>query len=157
MGVKYILSLTEIDSQKLEEVYTDGVIKVYENKLAFKRAFFVDNTLVANSNQEAINAMFEVNYQLSSRAVLENIQDKKQFEKQWSVGEVNITKYASNEVVLKTKNKKEGFLVLTDSYYPSWEAYIDGKKTEIYLTDYNFRGIIVPGGEHEVIFSNKLF
>lgn len=157
LGVKYILSLTEIESQKLEEVYSDGVIRVYENKLAFKRAFFVDNTLVVKSSQEAINAMFEVNYQLNSRAILENIQNKKQFEKQWSIGEVNITKYANNEVVIKTKNKDEGFLVLTDTYYPSWEAYIDGKKTEIYLTDYNFRGIIVPGGKHEVIFSNKLF
>ena len=58
---------------------------------------------------------------------------------------------------MKTNNVGEGFLVLTDSYYPTWQASIDGKETKIYLTDYNFRGIIVPKGEHTVEFYDKLF
>ena len=158
LGVRYILSLTNIDNNsKLQEVYAFGAIKIYENKLAFNRVFFVDNTLILNSKQEAINAMFEVNSELRSRAVLENIKNSKIFQKQWSIGQASIIQYNENRVIIKTKNKDNGFLVLTDSYYPSWQAFIDGNKTEIYLTDYNFRGIIVPKGEHEIIFINKLF
>jgi len=75
----------------------------------------------------------------------------------WSVGQVSITNYSDNDVDLKTNNLGEGFMLLTDSYYPTWHAKIDGKETQIYLTDYNFRGIIVPKGKHSIEFYDTLF
>ena len=53
--------------------------------------------------------------------------------------------------------KRNGFLVLTDSYYPTWHAAVDGVEEKIYRTDYNFRGIIIPAGKHKVEFHNSLF
>jgi uncharacterized membrane protein YfhO len=49
------------------------------------------------------------------------------------------------------------FLVLTDSFYPTWKAHIDGKPTQIYLTDFSFRGVVVPSGDHHVEFINTTF
>jgi uncharacterized membrane protein YfhO len=44
-------------------------------------------------------------------------------------------------------------LVLSEIYYPAgWTAYIDGQETEVYKTDYLFRSIIVPAGQHKVEF-----
>lgn len=74
-----------------------------------------------------------------------------------------ITRYKSNEIIIKTNNIDEGFLILTDTYYPTWHAKIcpenqeNCSETKIYLTDYNFRGIIVPPGSNKIIFYNKLF
>jgi uncharacterized membrane protein YfhO len=152
LGTKFILSLNDRNDEKLSLVFTDGIIKVYQNKQALPRAFFVDSTYIADSKQSAINAMFEPNYQLSSRAVVEEVKDKSLFKNNWGVGAVSIKDYQDNKVILETKNEKEGFLVLTDSYYPSWHATIDGKETKIYITNFNFRGIIVPKGKHKIEF-----
>jgi uncharacterized membrane protein YfhO len=44
-------------------------------------------------------------------------------------------------------------LVLHDIYYPAgWKAYVDGKETEIYKTNYAFRSVYLEPGAETVIF-----
>jgi len=155
LGTKYVLSLDNIKNSKLKLVFTDGIVKVYQNQLAFSRAFFVSNTLSVNSKQESIDALFNPNNSLRKTAVIENSQNLSK--NNWSTGTVSMVNYSDNSVILKTNNNGEGFLVLTDSYYPTWHAKIDGRLTQIYLTDYNFRGIIIPKGEHTIEFYDTLF
>jgi len=157
LGVKYVLSLQDLKNKKLNLVFTDGFVKVYENSTVLPRAFFVNKTLIAKSKQQAINALFEVNYQLNFRAVIEDISSENLFKSNWDIGQVNFINYSEKKVILKTNNPGEGFLVFTDSYYPTWHAKIDEVETKIYLTDFNFRGIIVPKGNHIIEFYDKLF
>ena len=157
LGIKYVLSLEELKNSKLKLVFTDGIIKVYENSLVLPKAFFVNTTYLANSKQDAINAIFDLNYPLNKRVTVEGVQNKKLFKSNWDLGDVQILDYQDNKITLKIKNPGEGFLVLTDSFYPTWHAKIDGKETMIYLTDYNFRGIITPKGEHTIEFYDTLF
>jgi hypothetical protein len=156
LGVKYVLSMDwQIKNNKLKWVFTDGTTQVYENKQALPRTFFVSNILLASSKQQAINDIFNSENFINKLAVVEGTQSN--FKTNWSLGQADITSYESNKVDIQTDNKGEGFLVLTDSYYPTWHAKIDGKETRIYLTDYNFRGIIVPKGEHSIEFYDTLF
>jgi len=154
LGIRYILSLNKINSPKLNEVFTDGTVKVYENKAAFPRAFFVRNTLLADSKQKAIDLLFSST--LTQDAIVESGYVKN-FSSKWSLGKVNIVNYQPDTVDISVSNNGKGFLVLTDSFYPTWHAKIDGNETQIYLTDYNFRGIIIPKGEHAIVFYDTLF
>jgi len=43
-------------------------------------------------------------------------------------------------------------LMFTDSYYPGWRAYVDGKETPIMLADDAFKAIAVPAGTHRIRF-----
>jgi uncharacterized membrane protein YfhO len=43
-------------------------------------------------------------------------------------------------------------LILTDSYYPGWRAYVDGKETTILRANHFFRGVPVGPGAHVVEF-----
>ncbi len=154
LGVKYVLSLDKLSSPKLKPVFTDGFVQVYENQEAFPRAFFVKHTLIADSNQQAIDKLFSSENILHDTAVVENVQN---FKANWSLGQARIIKYEPNIIDIQTTNAGEGFLVLTDSFYPTWHATIDGREATIYLTDYNFRGIIIPKGKHLVEFYDTLF
>ena len=78
-------------------------------------------------------------------------------EKDLAAGEKSSLTTKDNKVTIKINNPGAGFLVLTDSYYYNWHATIDGKEVPIYLTDYNFRGLITPKGEHVVVFYDTLF
>ena len=67
-------------------------------------------------------------------------------------GNSKIISYEPNKVVVSTMNSESSLLVLSDMYYPGWKAYIDGALTKITPTEYNFRSVSVPAGEHEVVF-----
>jgi uncharacterized membrane protein YfhO len=43
-------------------------------------------------------------------------------------------------------------LILSDTFYPGWHAYIDEKEVKIYQADYIFRAVEIPPGEHKVEF-----
>ena len=157
LGVKYILSLSKLNSPSLKQVFQEGQTIVYENLAVTPRAFFVQDLEMANSKQEAINLLFANSFNPGSTAVVENADGNAQALKELTMGNANITGYSENKVVIETENGSTGFLVLSDSFYPTWKATIDGKGTKIYRTDYNFRGIIVPGGSHRIEFYDTLF
>ncbi len=69
-----------------------------------------------------------------------------------SISKATIEDYRENSVTIRVKLPQKGILVLTDSYYPDWKAEVDGQTTKIYLANYNFRAIVVPEGEHKIIF-----
>lgn len=157
LGVKYVLSLSDLESPKLTKVFQEVQTRVYENKNALPRAFFVEEVAVAQDKNEAIQVMFAKEFNLARKAVIEKTKGGESVPPlRWNVGKIEFISYSENKVVIKTENAGNGFLVLTDSFYPTWRAYIDGQKTLIYRTDYNFRGIVVPKGEHRIEFSNRL-
>lgn len=45
---------------------------------------------------------------------------------------------------------KPGILVINDTYYPGWQATVDGKATDIFPVNGAFRGIELSEGEHLV-------
>jgi uncharacterized membrane protein YfhO len=154
MGVKYIVSLSEINNKNLKKVFQEGQTRVYENMSVFPRAFFVGKTLTADTKEEAISYMFNPSINLSQTAIIEGF-TAQNYIRQKSL--VSITSYQPNHIVLKTDTNDTGFLVLTDTYYPTWHAYVDGKEVPIVVTDYTFRGIEVTSGKHTIVFKDKLF
>jgi uncharacterized membrane protein YfhO len=45
--------------------------------------------------------------------------------------------------------------VLSDVYYPGWVATVDGVETPIHRTNYAFRSVSVPAGDHIVTFTYR--
>ncbi len=157
LGVKYVLSLADLQSPKLVKVFQEGETRVYENEKILPRAFFVEEIHSVASKNEAIRKLFEQNFNPRKTAVVENYRGVLS-STPWKCikCEAEIATYSESMVIIETKNGSEGFLVLTDSFYPTWQATIDGAATEIYRTDYNFRGVVVPKGRHTVIFYSTL-
>ncbi len=58
-------------------------------------------------------------------------------------------------MTVQVEADSDAYLLLTDAYYPGWQATIDGEPTPIYRADVMFRAVQVPAGEHEVIFSYR--
>jgi len=155
LGVSYVLSLSDIESEKLEKIHQEGETRLYKNTKAFMRAFFVENIIVTQNKQESISALFDPSTDINSTAVVEG--ERGGFSSAFTKGTVSILEYSADKVVLETVNEGEGFLVLMDTFYPTWHATIDNEDTPIFLTNYTFRGLVVPKGRHTVEFYNTLF
>ena len=65
---------------------------------------------------------------------------------------VQILSESNNRLDLQVNAVENSLLVLSDTYYPGWKAFVDGKETKIYRADYTFRGIAVSAGTHQVEF-----
>jgi uncharacterized membrane protein YfhO len=65
-----------------------------------------------------------------------------------------ITEYKSRSITIKAYASSTALLVLSEVYYPAgWKATIDGTETEILRTNSVLRSVVVPPGDHTVVFS----
>jgi len=61
-----------------------------------------------------------------------------------------ITKYEANHLLIETSAPTPTVLVLSEIFYPGWEATVDGERARILLADYLLRGVALPTGQHTV-------
>lgn len=70
-----------------------------------------------------------------------------------STAVAEVIEHKNHSLKIKANATGNNLLFISEIYYPvSWKAYIDGKETEIFKTNYAFRSVIVPKGEHTIEF-----
>jgi hypothetical protein len=57
-----------------------------------------------------------------------------------------------NAVVLSIHADGLSYLVLADTFYPGWEAVVDGEPSPVLQANLAFRSVLVPPGHHEIRF-----
>lgn len=147
-------------TSKYPLVFNDKQINVYENKNIFPRAFLVGKYQLTNSYQDAQDAIKNQTFNLRDTVVLEKnlpLDEKDQLNPNLLISDatsnVTITSYLPNKVSINVHAEKSSLLILTDSYYPGWQAHVDGKESMIYRADGLVRAVFVPAGSHTVEFS----
>jgi hypothetical protein len=65
---------------------------------------------------------------------------------------VTIERYLPNRVNLSATLAEAGTVVLSDTFYPGWQATVDGRRVEIQPTYGFLRGVAVPVGRHAIEF-----
>ncbi|MCR5662114.1 MAG: YfhO family protein [bacterium] len=70
-------------------------------------------------------------------------------------GNAAITNEDGNRITIDADVTGDGYLVLLDTWYPGWKAFIDGKETEILRADIAFRAVRISEGHHTVEFIYK--
>jgi hypothetical protein len=171
MNVKYVVSVAPITSSDFKLVQANGripqepqereefekyaIAKVYENKKVLPHTFLVPKCKVINSDSEYQETLKSENFDPEKVVLLDaepkdfscnEVRDPQKQEP------VQIDSYKSNTVDLTVNSKNRQFLFLSDSYYPGWKSYVDGKEVEIFRANYLFRAIIIEAGEHQVRF-----
>lgn len=66
---------------------------------------------------------------------------------------VEILEQQAERVRIAARATAPGLLVLSDPDYPGWKVTVDGAPAAIVRTNLALRGVALPAGEHEVIFS----
>jgi O-antigen/teichoic acid export membrane protein len=160
LNVKYVLTEREIDNPRYTLVY-DGEIKVYRNEGAMPRAFILPehSAVVVEDVGQAVRQYDPRNY-----VILEAGNWKAEPET-WNPQPgtpqpAAITWYSHNEVLVDVSLDAPGWLVLADSYFPGWRAYVRPQGTDeeaeqstpILRADGNFRAVYLPAGQHTVRF-----
>jgi hypothetical protein len=59
---------------------------------------------------------------------------------------------SGNTVTIRAYSPQDGWLILSDTFYPGWEATIDDAPAEIQLANEAFRAVAFPAGSHTIEF-----
>ena len=124
-----------------------GTIDVQHLPAALPRAYVVGQFHLAPSPQAGLRYMAR-GFPLRREVVLEEAPAA-------SVGPggaARITRYADEEVAVALADSASGILVLSDTYYPGWRAFVDGVEHPILRANHVFRAVEVSAGAREVVF-----
>jgi hypothetical protein len=158
-NVKYIICPCEIKNENVIKVFETKALekpiyRIYENQNVLPRVFLATNSKKISTFEEFLRLLDEEKFDPRETVLLE---------KEFSLPEpginhplssshIKILKDEHTEVILKVSSTQDAFLVVTDSYYPGWEASVDGKKQEILAANINQRAIFLEKGDHQVKF-----
>jgi len=123
--------------------------ELFENLTAFPRFFLAHETRAVKSIEEARNLVQRHEIDLRYTAITDppielppNIANE--------VDEVKTLKYEPNSIEVSTQAARQSLLVLSETYYPGWKAWLDDQPVPIVPADIALRSVIVPAGEHRV-------
>ncbi len=124
----------------------------YVHLPAAERVRLVSKSVVAENAEEAMEMVFDLDFDLAQEVILEgiSIQVSEEGKVQGHFELLHSTN--PNEVLVEVNSISGVWLVLSDTWYPGWEACVDGERTQIYRANYLFRAVWVPAGEHLVKF-----
>ena len=128
--------------------------RLYENTTVQPRFFFVPELRILPSREDVAETIrqgredptqtvFTYTDALKSQSFVPDCTEGQK-------GSARIVSYTPNAISLRVSFPCNGILASSEVLYPGWDAYVDGKKTDIFEGNLAFRTIYVFKGEHTV-------
>ncbi len=149
-----------LTSGKFDFVGRFGKVFVYRNRTAMPRAWMSD-ALAFGSEADALSYMKRLGGLAPSLRRTALVVAPEEARKgtperpariQAVKGRVRVTFSSAHRLTLSVDPSCKGLLVVSEVYYPGWEAFVDGRKADTLRTDLLYRGIMLAGGQRKVEF-----
>lgn len=158
-NVRFLIASRPVEDPALElmGVYGPGA-HLYENRESMPRAFAVPSYRLARDVRHALDLTRSDGFDPETTVVLLEAPDASLHAPGESTAEgfdaeVEVVTYQANRITVEVESNGPGWLVLSDTYYPGWEAAVDGQATPIYQANGCVRAVpIETGGRHEIVF-----
>ncbi len=158
LNVKYVVTSERLEMPKMRLAWEGEGLRVYENLAAAPRAFTLpaEATVIAPDALVALGQFDPRHYVVVAQAdaPVSLLSSPPAEPMPSSFTEEPIRQYGSQEVVVAVHADRPEWLVLADTYFPGWKAYIrplqdpeaDEQEVQVVRVNGNFRGVqIAPG------------
>ena len=149
LNVRYILGSAK-DTRE-NPIFTGHEWKVYEKPSYCPRAWVVRSVEVEPSHEKLIERIKDGKFDPLRVAMMSERPEVFQENDSPDTSKVSFQHYEDEGFELTVKAHSAGLLVLSEIYYPGWEATVNGKAAHIYKVDGLLRGIVVSGGENHIV------
>jgi len=136
---------------KAEDQSFSQYLYLYENRAALPRASVVGEVDIRERDEKP---SFPRDFNFTKRAIIQSYggDSPKEIKSNKIKSAAKIVQYSNNFVKVRVETDQAGYLILTDAFFPGWQAYLDGERTPIYMANGAFRAVLLPPGKHEVVF-----
>jgi hypothetical protein len=170
LNVRFVASSTQPRAAGFKLVNKSEAANIYEAQRYLERAFLVDKAVVMTDEDQILAKLKEGEFAPEKEVILEvEPVGTGSSENSCRVGtcpvlvsetvptdtrsKVRIISYQPNRIVMRAEVLgKPKFLVLTDTYYPGWKVFVDGKAHKLLKADYIFRAVYLAPGSHDITF-----
>lgn len=152
-NVKYIISgKKNIETTDLRQVYAADGVRINENLLLKPRAYFAYNSKVVPNISAVTKELLLSNFD-GTTALFAKEDSPPELESYLpGISTIHFDKSENEEVVITAQTTTKGIFTLTDTYYPGWKCYVNGKEQPIYCVNYCMRGILLDPGISHIVF-----
>ncbi len=151
LGIRYVLSVGELDVDWLEYVRQEGSALIYRNTAATS-VITVRGSVVTESeadgleDAEARRALLETSVIVEDE-VAETLETSGEDDLEYSS---TLEKISDDYLAGTLETSASGVAVLPIPNTAGWEVYVDGEKVETFCADYGLIGFAVGEGVHEI-------
>jgi hypothetical protein len=151
-NVRYVAASRPPVAMESEYVDDQTGFSVFRVPGALPRAWFVDTVTVIPDPDAQWARMAEPDFDPATEALVAgDVGLAPAPRDSASVVSVRMESYAAESIRWTVETDRPRLLVVSEVYYPAgWTARIDGEAAEIRPANHAFRGVVVPGGRHEV-------
>ncbi len=161
LNIKYILAdryhdaVASLSKDKYKLILSADRYNLYQNLTVMPRFFTVNHAIVFKNQKEIEKDLLDYKYNLAENVLLllsDNSTPRSMVIDCNDVfkGDISIIEYKANSIKIKTNTNCNSFLTSSEVYYPGWQAKIDNMNTKIFQSNFSFRTIFLPKGEHLV-------
>jgi len=132
------------------QVY-QGEVYVFERLAPLPRAYVVYAAEYIPDDTQALSRLLDASFDLRNTAVVPVPLDLPA-QADIPATPAEIIAYQDTRVVIEASAAQRGLLILGDQFHPGWKAYLDGQPTAVLRVNHVVRGVVLPPGEHQVVF-----
>lgn len=152
LSIRNIISASPIDNPFLKKsAYLHdpwNSVYLYENPDVVPYAYFATDIHVAKTINEAKLAFQKDSFIPGTSAIVETPIDISLGAK----ATVQLLNKTNTVLTMKTQQVTGmSLLVIQNSWYPGWNAYVDGVKKDVFPVNIRYSGVTIPANTHEVI------
>lgn len=122
-NVRYLVTGYPVNAPGWTEAYTDEVVHIYENLEVLPRTFVVSHAISGPADEIDVSAIDYTATVWLEGAQRDEMGAPHDFSSQ---ADPVFSHYAADDVRIQTQTAEPGWLVLTDAYFPGWQAAFHG-------------------------------
>ncbi|MFN7919814.1 MAG: YfhO family protein [Bryobacteraceae bacterium] len=146
-GVRYSIAQQPRAGQR--EIFAANGMKIFEDPSALPRAWTVHRAVLAKDEREAAQMVQGGAAPLREQAVLTGGAPK--LEQCSEPDTVEVTRQDLHSTVLRARMACRGLVVVSENWFPGWEATVDGRPETILPAYVSLRAVAVDAGSHEIV------
>jgi len=147
LAINYAVARQPARPDQAEVFQGNTGLKIFVNPAAFQRARIVHASVGAPDESAVISAVMNPATDLQRTVVVKGAPPVLE---NCDGGNVQIVRYRTTSVWLRTNTSCRSMVVVADTWFPGWKAFVDGKPAQIYAAYDLVRGVVVDAGQHEV-------
>jgi Bacterial membrane protein YfhO len=139
--------------------YKPIVPLLYENQKVLPRAYLAKNFRVVPNDKGKRDLITTKSFDPVQTVLLEEVPVWPRSSKGLLPNDdsLRILKYSLNQIQLTASCGGSRLLFLSETYYPGWKVWVDGKREKIYRANHAFRAVALSQGHHTITFSYQPF